>query len=487
MATPRAVSVRRLNALLLQAREPLLLLDDARRLVFANRAWEQLTGHTAESVIGLVCQPAGPGGDRDRDGLAASFCPPPEALDGRPASGTTLIVRPDGERLWRRLEFWPLHEAPTASASDPPPDPGDGHLAGLLVLVRAAHEPPHAPESDSQRLRSELLEIRQRLIDRWGTDALVGRGPSHARLQGQIALAASGRAPVLVVGEPGTGKRLVARQIHQRGGHAPGAWLHFDPAVLPPELLARELFGRPLDPAEPGPPLGLAPGTTLVLGDVVDLPRDLQAHLAAGLESSPVRLIGLSASDPDQARRDERLRPDLYYALTGLVIRLAPLRERLDDLPLLAQHCLDRANERGDRRRHGFTPEALEVLAGYDWPGNVRELSRVVDAAHGRAEGDLIGPGDLPTAIRGHLGGAYAPPAGPLRAPAPGLDATLELVERRLIETALMRARHNKSRAAEILEISRPRLYRRIKELGLPDLPEGSEEPVGAPPPAGLG
>ncbi len=170
----------------------------------------------------------------------------------------------------------------------------------------------------------------------------------------------------------------------------------------------------------------------------------------------------------------ERLRPDLYYALTTLVIRTRPLRERLDELPLLAQSLLERTNARGARQRGGFSPEALAALLAYDWPGNLRELARVVEAAHARGEGDWIDVDDLPAAIRGHLGAAYTPP--PMPTQVTPLDDLLTQVERRLIEQALQRARQNKSRTAELLGISRPRLYRRIKELNLPDVPDPAED-----------
>jgi DNA-binding NtrC family response regulator len=156
--------------------------------------------------------------------------------------------------------------------------------------------------------------------------------------------------------------------------------------------------------------------------------------------------------------------------MTTLVIRLVALRERLDDLPILAQHFLERLNDRSERRRAGFAPEALETLAAYDWPGNLRELARVVELAHAHAAGEMIGVGDLPAAMRGNLGAAYAPPAMP--PPVTPLDPTLTRVERQLIEKALAHARQNKSRAAELLDISRPRLYRRMKELNIPDMPE---------------
>jgi DNA-binding NtrC family response regulator len=348
-------------------------------------------------------------------------------------------------------------------------------LLGLLGLVRGADATPHAPDSEAQRLRASLQEVRERLQARVGFDTLIGKGASHRRLLAQVDAAAATTVPILIVGEPGTGKRLVARTIHQRGPRPSAPLVPFDAAALPPEVLERELFesnGVPL------PRFGLPDGATILLGDLLDLPRDLQARLAEAIEHGRVRLIATTRADPDQALHDDRLRPDFYYALTGLVIRLDPLSDRLAELPLLAQHFLERANLRGDRRRAGIDREALAALLAYDWPGNLRELARVLDAAHGQGVGDLVALADLPAAIRGHLASAYNPPAMP--PPVTPLDDLLNQLERRLIEQALQRARQNKSRAADLLEISRPRLYRRIRDLGIPDGPEPTDEP---PPP----
>jgi DNA-binding NtrC family response regulator len=311
------------------------------------------------------------------------------------------------------------------------------------------------------------MEVRDRLLHRHGFDTLIGRGPGHQRLLDQVRAAATTTVPVLVVGEPGTGKRLVARTIHQQGPHPQSLLLAFDCAALPPEDLERDLFG--VDGSRADPHLALPDGSTLLLRDVLDLPRDLQGLLVAALGPA-VRLLATTAGDPERARLDDRLRPEFYFALTTLVIRLAPLRDRLDELPLLAQHLLERANLRGERRHSGFHPEALDALIAYDWPGNVRELARVIEAAHARAAGDTIELDDLPAAIRGHLGSAYTPP--PMPPTIVPLDELLTQVERRLIEQALQRAGQNKSRAAELLDISRPRLYRRIKELNIPDVSE---------------
>ena len=465
MASSRVTGAR-FDQLLQQAREPAFWLTAGLKLIWVNRAWEELTGHPVASVAGLVCHAHGPTRAGDLPGLGGSFYPPPEALSGRPAGAKTLVVHAGGERRWRRVEFWPFHDE-------------KGNLFAFLGLVRSLEDPPMAPDSESQRLRTELLEVRDRLLGRFGLDNLIGRGPAHRRLLDQVVAASASTVPVLVVGEPGTGKRLVAHAIHQIGdrNHAPVVPL--DCKALPPEILERELFGpgdRHGDASE-HPRLVLPEGSTLLIGDILDLPRDHQSRLASALDS-PVRLIATTTSDPDDALASERLRPDLYYALTTLVIRLSPLRDRLDELPLLAQHFLERANLRGGRQRGGFGEPAIRTLLGYDWPGNLCELARVVEESHGRGVGDVIEADDLPAAIRGHLGAAYAPPA--LHPPHIPLDELLTRVERRLIENALSRTRHNKSRAAELLGISRPRLYRRIKELNLPDEPEASDElPIG--------
>jgi transcriptional regulator with PAS, ATPase and Fis domain len=457
MASSRSVGVRRLAALFHRAREAVFVLDARRRIVYVNPAWEALTGQQGDQVMGLVCEPRSAKSDGNLDNLGGSFCPPPEALAGRPASGTSLIVHAAGERQWRRIEYWPWHVE-------------SGALLGLVGIVRDLADTPHAPESDAMRLRSELQELRERLQEQHGLSTLVGRGPAHRRLLDQIALAAATNVPVLIIGETGTGKRTIARIIHARGRSPKAPLLPHDCAAVPPEALERELFGPP----PPNKHLNLPEGSTLLLIEAVQLPRDLQERMTNGRDDTRVRLLATTTAEPEAALREDRIRADYYFAITDLVLRVPPLRERLDDLPLLAQHFLEQPNTRGERLRIGFSPEALDVLRSYDWPGNLRELARVIEAAHSRAEGDIVQLNDLPAAIRGHYASAYTPP--PMPPQLTPLDQTLEQLERRMIEHALQRARQNKSRAAELLEISRPRLYRRIKELGIPDEPELTEE-----------
>jgi DNA-binding NtrC family response regulator len=496
MAPPRVPAFRP-DQLWQHAREPMFWLDPTLRIAWVNKAWEALTGQAAESVVGLVCAAHGPTQPGEPADLAASLSPPAESVAGFPSGCLTIILQADGGRVWRRVEFWPFRDQ-------------DEKLLGILGQVREPDGPPSVPESQAQQLRVKLMQLRHRLHLSHGFDSLIGTGAAHARLLEQVRLAAASNVPVLLVGEAGTGKRLAARTIHHLGGNRQHPLVPIDCEALPPEVLERELFA-PRRQAAPGrepisggssdspslrPRLALGEGSSVLIGDILALPRDVQARLAESLDGR-VRLIATTAGDPDAALKDDRLRPELYFAITTLVIRFEPLRRRRHDLPLLAQHFLERANQRSGSHRAGFTREAAAVIESYDWPGNLRELARVIDAAHGHAPArdrprsndpaasrpttsngtSLIDVEDLPASIRGSLGAAYLPP--PPAAVKP-LDELLTEIERRLIETALARARQNKSRAAELLGISRPRLYRRIKELNLPDDAEADTADVAA-------
>ena len=166
----------------------------------------------------------------DLTDLAASFHPPPESLAGQPAGTPTLIFQASGERIWRRLEFWPFRDEHET-------------LIGLLGVVRDPDARASVPESQANRLHVELLEIRRRLLKQPALDSLLGIGPAHRRVLEQVRLAAGTTAPVLIVGESGTGKRQVARAIHQNGPGRGQPLVPFDCEALPAEILERELFG----------------------------------------------------------------------------------------------------------------------------------------------------------------------------------------------------------------------------------------------------
>jgi PAS domain S-box-containing protein len=453
MATPAVSGLRRIGSLLRRSSVAAYWLDADRRLLLANPAWEALTGFAAEALIGQPFPPdaASTSSDDPAHHLARALAPPPEAMAGRDVSGPVLIVRPDGSRLWYRAEFWAW------------PDRGGRSTLGWLVRLRPSSADSLLPESPAQALQAQLAAVRARLRERHQAESLVGSGPAHTRLLEQIRTAVAAAGPTLIRGEPGTGKRTIARLIHRLGSppDAPGP-RSLDAAALSADQLERDL-GIPPDPTQP---------LTWLILEPARLPRDVQRQLVARLERHGERLLATAADDPHESLINEQLVPELYFLLTAFSIGLLPLRERLDELPLLALATLEsvQASQAGDGRAlSGFEPRALEILRRYDWPGNLHELRRVVAHAAARAPGQIIHADDLPPDIQGHRGAAYLPPPLP---PGQSLDQVLENVERRLLERALARGRHNKSRAADLLGISRPRLYRRMRELGLPDLPE---------------
>ena len=267
-------------------------------MTWVNRAWEGLTGQSAESIVGQTCVGCGPSEAGEPADLAASFVPPREAVSGEPAGSLTLILLATGERLWRRVEYWPLCDQA-------------GSLLGMLGQVREPSKPPSVPDSQAHQLRVRLMELRERLQQTFHREILIGTGPAHRRLLEQIRLAAATTAPVLIVGEPGTGKRLVARTIHRTGPNPERPLIPIDCEALPPEVVEAELFDCQ-SPAESSDKardharencqcrLALPEGSSLLMGDILALPRDLQSKLAEALDGR-VRLIATTASDPAAA------------------------------------------------------------------------------------------------------------------------------------------------------------------------------------------
>jgi DNA-binding NtrC family response regulator len=280
------------------------------------------------------------------------------------------------------------------------------------------------------------------------------------RLAEQVRLAARVRVPVLLVGEPGTGKETLARLIHSLSAEREGAFAALDCARLPPSALARVLLGQT-------GPLG-----AVYLREPARLPRDLQVRLCEWVDpgalpeggATPPRLLAGTTAPLEAEVKAGRVVEDLACALGTLVLEVPPLRQRRDDLPRLVEALLGRC-EGGAGPSAGLTPSAWEVIRAHDWPGNLSELHAVRSDARARAKGERIDVGGLPAPLRlaQQVGQAPArPPDRPLQ-----LDQVLEQVERRLIELALRRAGGHKTRAAELLSIWRPRLQRRLEALGM--------------------
>ncbi len=339
-------------------------------------------------------------------------------------------------------------------------------LDDLLVTLRAATE--------RQRMAQEIARYREAELAR---GEMVGESPPfEALLESVRRIGASSASRVLLLGESGTGKALVARAIHAHGARARGPFVEVNCASLPEHLIEAELFG-----AEKGSYTGadqkrvglatLADGGTLFLDEVGELPLPLQAKLLHFLEDGSYRPIGSARSLTADARviaatnrdlaaevRAGAFREDLFYRLNVVQLRMPALRERVGDVLPLARHFAARYGRDERCAPVQFTPEAEAVLLAHRWPGNVRELRNLVERLTILGPGRSIGPDDLPPEMR-------SPPPLPA-AEGRSIGAELAETEKKLLERALREAGGHRGRAAEILGISRHALKRRIQRLG---------------------
>jgi len=325
--------------------------------------------------------------------------------------------------------------------------------------------------------------LREQVKARHGFGGLVGRAPEMERLYRIITKAANSTHPVLIMGESGTGKEVVARAVHYTGTFKDKPFIPVDCGSLVPTLIESELFGY-VRGAFTGAQhskqglLSMADGGTVFLDDIGELPIDLQSKLLRALQEKEIRPVGgtravpinvriLAATNHDleQAVQQGTFRRDLYFRLNVLTLRIPPLRERKQDIPLLVGHFLERA-ERGTGFQRNISDEALKLMLGYDWPGNVRELENCLDRACALTSGPTIHVGDLPTNIQNwhvQTQAALAPAAA--AAPSNGIVPIAEMEKQAILE-AIERLHGDKLEAARLLGIGKTTLYRKLKEYG---------------------
>jgi len=410
------------------------------RITSFNRAAERITGVRREEALGRLCSEV----------FRASICEHSCALKrtwetGKPVvNATAYILRAGGERIPIRLSTALLRDA-------------GGAVTGGVETFQDL---------------SRVEELRKELAARYTFEDIVGRSPAMQRLFEMLPWVAGSSSTVLIEGASGTGKELFARAIHNLSPRSKKRFVAVNCAALPDTLLESELFGYKAGAFtdarrdKPGR-FALADGGTILLDEIGDVSPAMQARLLRVLQERVIEPLGavepvkidvrvIAATNKDLADlvREGKFREDLYYRIRVIHLRLPPLRERREDIPLLVERIVARLNRLQGRNIEGVSDAALARLMEHDYPGNVRELENILEQAFVLCRGDWIELHHLPPELR---------PAGE---PGGGEGLNLKAAERRLILAALDRHKGNRSQAARELGIDPSTLYRKLKALG---------------------
>jgi len=414
-----------------------------RRIFFFNQAAEKITGFKREDILGKDCHDVFTGRFCGGD---CQFCEGPnEQTERSVAEKEVAFTRPDGKERILRMSIMPLSNT-------------DGNMVGALLSFRD---------------ETELDQLKRRLKHHHSLGELVGKDPKMLELFDQIREVSAENVPVLVQGESGTGKELVAKAIHEMSPRADKAFVAINCGALPEGVLESELFGH-VRGAFTGAVkdrkgrFELADQGTIFLDEVSELSPAMQVKLLRVLQEQRfeqvggersiqvnVRVVSATNQDLRQLMEKKAFRRDLFYRLCVVPITLPPLREKRLDIPMLAEHFLERTAKELGRPILAPTNEVLDCLTQYPWPGNVRELQNAIEYAYVKCHGGMIGIEHLPQEIAHYK-------EKPISKPGPSLKFAKEE-----IIAALAEAGGNKKKAARILGIGRATIYRYLEHYHL--------------------
>lgn len=342
----------------------------------------------------------------------------------------------------------------------------------LVLVVHRAME--------RQNLLEEVRNLRAALDERYGFESIVGRSKALLRVLEMASRVAQRDSTVLIRGETGTGKELLARAIHHNSRRKAGPFVTINCGAIPKELMESELFGftrgsfTGAQTAKPGK-IEMADGGTIFFDEIGELPVEMQVKLLRLLQQGEIEKIGATGSSKVDVRviaathrnlqamiEDGVFREDLYYRLAVVPLELPPLRERVEDLPELAQHLFRKVKARHGLPQLRMSASLMPYFSNYRWPGNVRELENVMERMVVLSAGEEIGSADLPDELR-----RSAPSRDSLILDLPEQGISLEGIERELLVRALEKFNGNQTRAAKYLDISRRTLIYRMEKYGL--------------------
>ena len=336
---------------------------------------------------------------------------------------------------------------------------------------------------ERKRLQDENRELKRQLRREHGFEGFIGKSPRILEVFETIRKTADSGSTVMITGESGTGKELVARAVHLESGRRARPFVSVNCGAIPETLMESELFGHVKGAftgavASTEGLFAAADGGTLFLDEITEIPQTVQVKLLRAIQEREIRRVGdtrdvkvdarlIAASNRDltKAVADGVLREDLYYRLNVIPIHMPPLRERVEDIPLLVAHFVARITKDSGKGAQGISPESLAILERYHWPGNIRELENVVERAIVLGSGELLAPESLPP----HLRVQRDEQAVNVEIPPTGMDLeeTLSRIEHRYIRLALERSGWLQIRAAELLGLSFRQFRYKLQKHGL--------------------
>ncbi|MEJ5301434.1 MAG: sigma 54-interacting transcriptional regulator [Thermodesulforhabdaceae bacterium] len=419
-------------------------VDPSWRITYFNRAAEEITGVPRKEALGRFCW------DVFRSNMCEEGCALRETLKtGKPIIGKTgYIINAAGERIPVSIS--------TAVLNDE-----HGEIVGGAETFRDL---------------SEIESLRTQLTGKLSIGNIVSRSPLMQKVFEVLPPIAQSQSTVLILGETGTGKSLIARTIHELSPRKDKPFVIVNCGALPETLLESELFGyragafTGATKNKPGR-FALADGGTIFLDEIAEMSPAMQAKLLRVLqdrtyeplgatkpEKVDVRIITATNKDLADLVRNGLFREDLYYRINVVRIELPPLRRRKEDIPLLVDEFIKKFNRIEKKSIKSITSEALSMLMGYDWPGNIRELENVIERACVLCNGDMIDTSQLPPEIttKSQIGRKSTK-----------LKLASRTIEATMIEEALQRHNYNRQAAAKALGIHRSTLFRKIKNFGI--------------------
>jgi len=433
------------DAILESISDGVFTVDHEWRVTSFNRAAEDITGVSRSEAIGRRCS------DVFHSSMCDSACPLRRTLkSGKPIIGQSgYIIDAEGNRI-------PISVSTAVLRS------GDGRVVGGAETFRDL---------------SEVERLRRELTDKLSVGGLSSRSPLMQRIFEVLPAVSESSSTVLILGETGTGKEVVARTIHSLSPRSSGPFVAVNCGALPDTLLESELFGYKKGAFtgatrdKPGR-FARARGGTLFLDEIAEVSPALQVRLlrvlqehtyeplgATAPEKADVRIIAATNRDLAEQMRAGRFREDLYYRVDVVHIELPPLRRRTEDIPLLTDQVVKRLNRIQHKSVEGITPEALSLLMAHDWPGNIRELENAIERAFILCNAGSLGIEHFPTELTARCF---------LTACGTDEGTVCDILRADAVRAALERTAFNRSAAARELGIHKTTLYRRIKKLGIP-------------------